>query len=258
MKQRLADEYDTVASMLWAPVAAALRVPRRFVIMTSGRSGSELLVSLLDAHPDLVCEGEMLQRPRRSPRTYLRGHALRMVLRARAGGARPRVHGWKLITNHVRWYPDVFPEPQVFVEHLAATGTIIHLRRRNLLNQSLSLISAERTQYHVRAGESAPAFEPFVVEPERLLAQLYHYEEDDAWLTKTVGDVPHLDLTYEDHSPTGPRNRPRPSSCSASSACRLPTSTPGCSRSRRPIPASGSPTTTRSPVRSPAHGTRSS
>ena len=75
--QRFAERYDVVASLLWAGIARVLRFPRRFVILTSGRSGSELLASLLDAHPAIVSEGEILQRPRRYPTAYLRGHALR-------------------------------------------------------------------------------------------------------------------------------------------------------------------------------------
>ena len=175
-----------------------LRFPRRFVILTSGRSGSELLANILDSHPAVVSEGEILQRPKRYPIAYLRGHSVRMMLRARRGSSMPRVHGWKLITNHVRWYPDVFPDPREFVEQLAASGTIIHLRRQNLLNQAISLLCAEQTQFHVRAGDSRGAFVPIAVEPERLLAQLYHYDEDDRWLTKILGDIPHIDLTYED------------------------------------------------------------
>ena len=175
-----------------------LRFPRRFVILTSGRSGSELLANVLDSHPAVVSEGEILQRRKRYPSAYLRGHSLRMMLRARRGSSMPRVHGWKLITNHVRWYPDVFPDPKAFIADLAANCEIIHLRRRNLLGQALSLLSAEVTQFHVRAGDARPAFEPIAFEPERLLAQLYQYDEDDRWLTKILGDIPHIDLTYED------------------------------------------------------------
>jgi len=175
-----------------------LRFPRRFVILTSGRSGSELLANVLDSHPAVVSEGEILQRRKRYPSAYLRGHSLRMMLRARRGSSMPRVHGWKLITNHVRWYPDVFPDPKAFIADLAANCEIIHLRRRNLLGQALSLLSAEVTQFHVRAGDTRPAFEPIAFEPERLLAQLYQYDEDDRWLTKILGDIPHIDLTYED------------------------------------------------------------
>lgn len=198
VSQQLANRYDNVASVCWGGIARRLRFPRRFVILTSGRCGSELLADLLESHPAIVSEGEILQRPKRYPSTYLRGHSLRMMLRARRGSAIPRVHGWKLITNHVRWYPDAFPDPELFIAGLAANGEIIHLRRRNLLSQAISLLSAEVTQFHVRAGDPRSAFEPIAFEPERLLAQLYHYDEDDQWLTKILGDIPHVDLTYED------------------------------------------------------------
>jgi LPS sulfotransferase NodH len=198
VNQRLANRYDALASLAWSAPARTLKFPRRFVIITSGRSGSELLTSVLDSHPAIVSEGEILQRPRRYPALYLRGHALRMVLRARRGRFIPSVHGWKLITNHVRWHPEVFPDPRAFIEHLAADGEIVHLRRRNLLNQALSLVHAELSQYHARRGEARATFEPRAIEPERLLAQLYHYDDDDRWLTKLVADIPHIDLTYED------------------------------------------------------------
>ena len=30
-----------------------------------------------------------------------------------------------------------------------------------------------------------------------MLFRSYHYDEDDRWLTKILGDIPHIDLTYE-------------------------------------------------------------
>ena len=55
----------------------------RFVIVTTGRTGSELLVSLLDSHPRIMCDSEILSIPRAFPR--------RFVLRRSALRAGPRV-----------------------------------------------------------------------------------------------------------------------------------------------------------------------
>lgn len=41
--------------------------PRKFVIFAQGRSGSTLLTSTLDSHPDIHCDDEILIVPRAFP-----------------------------------------------------------------------------------------------------------------------------------------------------------------------------------------------
>ena len=60
--------------------------------MAVGRSGSTLLVSLLDSHSQIFCDNEIYHRKVFAPWKYLR-------LRSRMGG-KP-VYGFKLLTYHL-------------------------------------------------------------------------------------------------------------------------------------------------------------
>jgi len=179
--------------------------PRQLVVLTPGRSGSELLVSLLDGHPQIRCEGEILRVPRRQARRYVIGHARRALDRGRTQGKRAEVYGWKLITSQLQWYPERYPDPTGFLSACtAAGGLLVVLRRRNRVNQALALIHGERSGFDFHSRDE---FTPMAVEPELLLAQLYWYDEADSWLVETTASLPHLPLFYEDDLTTAERQQ---------------------------------------------------
>lgn len=64
---------------------------KKFVIFTVGRSGSRLLVSLLQSHTHIHCDDELFQRKLISPLNYLR-------LKERL--SRKDVYGFELNTYH--------------------------------------------------------------------------------------------------------------------------------------------------------------
>jgi hypothetical protein len=178
---------------------------RQLVIFTPGRTGSELLVTLLDGHPQIRCEAEILRQPRRQPLRYVNGRARRALTSARKSGKRAEIYGWKVITSQLHWYPERYADPTGFLAACTAeSGLLVVLRRRNLLNQALSLIHGERSGFHFGTSDG---FTPMAVEPERLLAQLYWYDEADKWLVETTDSLPHLPLFYEDDLTTSDKHR---------------------------------------------------
>jgi hypothetical protein len=125
---------------------ARRRVPEtRFVLFAQGRTGSSLLASLLNAHPAVFCDGELLDAKRLFPRAVIDGRARRHP---------DRVYGFKLKVYHLSM-DQKLADPVGFVRNLAADGwRIIHLRRRNVLRQTLSQFVAERRKaYHLFAGQ---------------------------------------------------------------------------------------------------------
>ena len=62
------------------------RPPVRFVMFAQGRTGSTLLTSTLDTHPQIACRDEILGLPRAMPRRFVE-------TAARGSGARPNGHG---------------------------------------------------------------------------------------------------------------------------------------------------------------------
>jgi LPS sulfotransferase NodH len=181
-------------------VSPASSLPRRMLILTTGRSGSELLVSLLNAHPDIVCKGELILRPDQSvhprPGLFVRGVAVTSMREAMRAGKPAQVFGWKLPSNHMRWNVGRFPDPMLFIkESTGPGGLLVVLRRRNFVAQALSWHHAQKTKYHFTEVEQ---FNRISVDPEGLLSQTFDYEFEDRWLAETTNDLSKVDVTYED------------------------------------------------------------
>jgi LPS sulfotransferase NodH len=192
-RARAAETLRRAATRAIAPVGRShLAVDRRFVIYCPPRTGSDLLVHLLDTHPRVRCEGEILTPPVRHPFSWFDGRAAATGLRGRSAW------GFKLITHHLRWHADQYGDGPEFLERLVDDGfRIICLRRRSWLLQALSLVHATRTKYHFTVDDDV-RFEPMTVDPVQLLYFLYDIEEQDETTVATLGDLPRVELWYED------------------------------------------------------------
>jgi LPS sulfotransferase NodH len=122
----------------------------RAIILTSQRSGSTLLVSSLQSHPEILCRGEILIAGIGTPFPRMletNRHAAKLVRFALSGAWHPtRLMG--------RFYDVPGPRAHVFkamYNHLAPPWTrdwlvrqkdirVIHLQRRNLLKQYVSYL----------------------------------------------------------------------------------------------------------------------
>jgi LPS sulfotransferase NodH len=187
-------EIDTARTYA-ASARFSSRDMRRFVIFCPGRTGSELLVSLLDAHPDIRCESELLRETRLYPRRFLRGRAVRG-----GGGRAVSAWGFKLIDQQLRlWQGHVGPAGEL-LDALASDGFhVLFLTRRDKLAQTLSIVHAfHHDSWHYEVGEAAP-FEPMRVDPAEIISMLHVLDEHERWARNVVARVPHVELFYEDH-----------------------------------------------------------
>jgi len=171
----------------------------RFVIYTQGRTGSSLLASLLNHHPQICCFGELfhpnawrkpvLQRllpiARRFPIRYL---ALRGLL------ARRPVVGFKLLVGQDRNLNNL-------TINLWNRGwPVISLQHRDLFARSLSAAMLRVTGIsHRRTPTTEPLeTDPIVIEP-AFFEQILRKGLDYARLEReTLAQIPHLVVTYED------------------------------------------------------------
>lgn len=162
----------------------------RFVILGQGRSGSTLLTSSLDSHPEIRCADEILRFPRLAPLNYVERDGRRVSARAFGFHVKPTQ-----LRNVQGLGPAGWPG---FVAAMHARGwRIIHLWRENALAQFLSWERAKvigRT--HVRSrGELSKAkvrLDPDTI-VRRLGNRVCRLEEERAALR----DLPHVDLSYE-------------------------------------------------------------
>lgn len=203
---RIADRVSFYGAPLRRYAASALTrqasLPRRLLIFTPGRAGSELLVTLVNSHPLITCDGEILQRPDRLPPVrpfaYVRGAASISLSKARATRQPSAVYGWKLVSTDLRWHPRRYPSPTEFLrEATGDDGLLVVLRRHNFIAQALSYLHAEATQYHFRSTDKTGGFQKLTVDPEQLLAQTWTYEFEDKWVAEVTESLQKLELFYE-------------------------------------------------------------
>ncbi|HEX3541944.1 MAG TPA: SEC-C metal-binding domain-containing protein [Acidimicrobiales bacterium] len=167
-----------------------LQAPRRFVIVTAGRSGSELLTDLLNSHPDIVCDAEILHDRVALPERFVAGRA------AKAGIGGAEAYGFKIHNGHFGF--QVLRERPGYLGRLSDDGFhLIFLRRRNLLAQAVSSTIASRTRWHWRRDDGA-SFAALDLDPVEVLMMAYLFEESDGYLERLLRDLPHTTLVYED------------------------------------------------------------
>jgi LPS sulfotransferase NodH len=163
----------------------------RFLILTSGRTGSELLVGLLGSHPQITCDGEILQTPRLSAERLIEGRAAR----TRHGGK--SAYGFKASPAHI-YDIQHMKDPANWVRHLASRGwQVIHLYRANRLLQAFSWSRSAQTRWHHFVGEVS-AFEPVPVDVMQMMGVMYVIEWTENQITELLEGVDHLSLCYED------------------------------------------------------------
>ena len=117
----------------------------KFAILFTGRSGSSYLTSMLDSHPNIICEGEMLAQI-----VHVGEPPEKQLAWSRQfyDSARPqdiRSVGYKTKLSDV-------VDPGGFRRLLDDLGVrLIHLIRRNLVKQVISALNAERL--HQKTGQ---------------------------------------------------------------------------------------------------------
>jgi hypothetical protein len=162
----------------------------RLCILTNGRTGSELLVELLDSHPQMRCESEILRDAQRDARRFVRGR----VHSAWRHGA--KAYGFKFVGNQARslgWRRDL-PE---FLTSLHEDGFVfVRLGRRNLLRQALSTVRAiQAAEWHSRTDSTRGATR---IDPVQLIYTMRNLEMLHQYVETVLPTPPAFDLTYED------------------------------------------------------------
>ena len=180
-------------------VAAAARVPliarqrrkpaeQSFVLFGRGRSGSTVLVDLLDSHPDICCLGEVLRYPTFFPLSY--------VNRLLAEPDAP-IRGFKLLSYQVRDMKRPAHSDALRDWIVENQVRIFHMKRDDLLRHAVSNIYARRREAFHSTDRKADQFKRIEVTPSELLSwmsgseQLVQFEED--WL----GTLPRETIVYE-------------------------------------------------------------
>jgi LPS sulfotransferase NodH len=173
-------------------VAAGSHMPAtKFVIFAQGRTGSDLLASLLNAHPEVFCDGEILARKVLFPMALVNG---------RCAGTAEDVYGYKLKIYHITEGQQMY-DPRRFVTRLHANGwRILYLRRRNILRQAISgFVAEERGAYQHRLTDGPLELAKISVDCDELLRRMDQRAQYFVQERKALEGLPHMIVVYEDH-----------------------------------------------------------
>jgi hypothetical protein len=175
--------------------AATSRRRTRFVVYGLGRNGTELLTDLLNSHPSIQCDGEILAQPVAASRLQVAGHAMH---------ATKPVYGFKLLNYHLTDVQHV--DPPAFVGWLRRRGYhVVHLRRRDPVRHALSNINARVHGFHHRGHLPDSAAAGIHVDTDELLRWIDGLVKNSAYNDEMLAKFSGVStFTYEDDLLDGP------------------------------------------------------
>lgn len=171
-------------------VHASESAKNKFVIFCHGRSGSTLLLNLLNSHPDINCDGEILSRKVFSPS---------LLIKCRSLISPKEVYGFKLLSYQLRDVQKI-DDPKGFLRNLNSKGyKIIFLRRSNMLRLVLSVMYAEfRNEWHHLQSEGRVEHKKkMIVDVTEMLKRLRESDETYSFESELMNGLPHIPISYE-------------------------------------------------------------
>ena len=179
-------EILTYSSYLFRPK----RNPRtKFVIFTVGRTGSNLLVSLLNNNRIIHCHSELLIKRVVFPKLYLK---------CQERLARKEVYGFKVLLYNFG-VQDI-QDPLDILGDLYRDGyKIISLKRRNILRQVVShMYAVHRSKFHLNKGQAEPNLNRMRIDSKYLHSELEFFLDYRLHEEQILTNFSYLQLYYED------------------------------------------------------------
>jgi hypothetical protein len=159
-----------------------------FVIFGRGRSGSTMLVEMLDGHPDIACLGEILRYRALAPLFYLDN--------CLSGLAAP-VRGFKLLSYQVRTSCGPSARSRIRERLIDGGVKVLHIRRENLFGHAVSNIYAARRGAYHSTDARAGRHRRIRIEPQELLAWMRGSEDLLRFEEHFLAGMPRHDIVYE-------------------------------------------------------------
>ena len=178
---------------------------KRFAMITHARSGSTLLTRALDAHPEVLCAGEIFGRSTRKRRRELR-HAVDPLPhkcnpeRIRSFDAYFWRHlapaaaaGCKISIEHTLQFPRIREWVDADRDLL-----IFHLKRDNKVHAAASSFLAQSLHHWTATSPDDHPTETVAPPPERFAEKLKIYRRADKWAKRLAGDRRRVVVHYHE------------------------------------------------------------
>ena len=162
---------------------------KRFFIFAQGRSGSTLLTSSLDSHPDIRCLDEILAQPRLRPINFVENVGR---------GSRASCFGFHVKCYQLSRWQRVRDLSDFLSQMVRRNWLIIYLWRENVVNHALSNQFAEQVgKYHITADDRHSLPKTIHVDVSRALKDMEGRERTRAWERNALAELPHIEIRYE-------------------------------------------------------------
>lgn len=170
---------------------------KNFVIFGQGRSGSNLLLSLLNSHPKFFIDGELFGPQRLKNITWLKKMEIRTRpikhINFRREIANADIFGFKLFIWH-------HPFSKEIIKTLHRKDwKIIHLKRRNTLKQVFSGIIGQKNKLYVRKEKTPVSTDILQLIPANVVSDLKFRNMNNIFAQRALKNIPCLEIFYEDH-----------------------------------------------------------
>jgi len=191
MRKFLRRIYLQLITYYWALFGSSKVPANKFIVFFLPRAGSNLLVDLINSHPQIRCDYEIfsahfVNKKPWFPKLYLKG---------RWAKAKKDFYGYKLNSCQIGFQGF---EAKAFFADLHQQGwKIICIRRKNLLRQAISFFIAQRRKEWVGSRNNTLT-EEIPIDKEELLAKIERLEKVNQAEEELLGQLPYLNVFYED------------------------------------------------------------
>ncbi|MDE0087570.1 MAG: hypothetical protein OXU23_17745 [Candidatus Poribacteria bacterium] len=162
----------------------------KFLIFGQGRTGSTLLTSLLNSHPEITCDGEILARRVLNPLLYV-------TCKSRIQSA-SEVYGFKVKIYQLTRTQKLDDVIGFFKRLIEDQWQVIYLKRENLLRHAISNMIAENTRlYHRFSDDQAFCKKKINVNYQQLLIRMEKRERFQEAELEVLEHIHYIPLIYE-------------------------------------------------------------
>ncbi|NJO15200.1 MAG: sulfotransferase [Thioploca sp.] len=169
------------------------RLNNKFVIFGQGRTGSNLVRTLLQSHPQIICRGELFLR------YYLKVFMPKLFLQGQlAKCPSNKVYGFQLQPVHLSFHQ---VDSKAFLSYLHNQGwKIIYLKRKNWLHQKISaMIAIRKNKWHYQASDAKTDKSTKIhLNSNDLIKELEKKGLDYTKDKEMLESLPYIEIIYED------------------------------------------------------------
>ena len=191
--------------------------PIRFIVTCPARTGSSMLTSLLQSHPDVCCHGEVFGWrvfegfkgiDYKGPiSTHRKPPIVDKLVQLRLSDPVSFLRDYVLFAGEYKAVGLKFKYEELSIEHYTAVRhwirdthdiRIVHLTRENLLKRYVSQVYATKITNVFNTWQEMPPPPPITLSPEECEREFAHTERRQERYTKLLAKHDVLNLTYEE------------------------------------------------------------